>query len=361
MAMMVTERDRHLCGVVSEVKWIGVEGVKKLLPGRAEPEIRNVLARLSTGPRELLRKQKVYGRNGPETMYALTDAGLVEAQELLGRVVEPASREFNQSLLEHHNRVIDLYLGLLTHGVRQQFEAKKVPSGLDPNERKKLLSDVYARATHSWRWTTSASERLEWREFANATRPAQDRFIMPDAIVEFPQAKRRAFVEYETGENVLVGHGQKPSATLNKLERYAAFMSQRVQVGIGNAPTWYANRYPDQLRPYLVIVAPSGRVATTEAVFKEWKHRKWALGLPFEVRILTSEGAVERMLSWAGVDVPPVPKPRECTLTEREVSAVQQAFDALRNQAAASKLPWPPPGFGREQSLIRVFRRMKAT
>lgn len=356
MATVVTERDRHLCGVISEVKWIGVEGVKRLLPGRAEPEIRSALARLMRGPRELLRSERVFGRRGPETLYSLTEAGLVEAAELLDREVEPAPREFNQTLLEHHSGLVELYLGLLTHSLPAAMERKRLRPDLSPNIRKHLLSDLFARAAHpTWRWTMSASARLEWKAYVSAASPRQDKYILPDATVEFPKVKVRAFVEYETGENPLVAHGQKPNATLNKLQRYAQYLGWKDPM---KATSWYGERFPDGFHPYLLFVERSARrVETTKEVVKAWESKEWHGRPPLRVRVHTVDECVRRFVSWTGSEPEATPE-RTITLTSREASALLEGVQSLRNQSAASRLPWPPPGLKREQSFAGVLQRL---
>ena len=96
MATIITERDRNLCGVLGEMKWIDGARAERLLPGRAAAEVRSALDRLTKGQRQLFRKERWMSRRGMEPAYCLTDAGHQEACQLLERPPERrAGRELS--------------------------------------------------------------------------------------------------------------------------------------------------------------------------------------------------------------------------------------------------------------------------
>ena len=156
MATIITERDRNLCGVLGEMKWMDGARAERLLPGRAGAEVRSALDRLTKGQRQLFRKERWMSRRGMEPAYCLTDAGHQEACQLLERELEPPPREFNAQGMEHHFGVVDLYLGLLTHGLPGELARRRLHAGMDPSMRRKLLPRKYARTSAlSFSWYRS--------------------------------------------------------------------------------------------------------------------------------------------------------------------------------------------------------------
>ena len=77
--------------------------------------------------------------------------------------------------------VVDIYLGLLTHGLEGELARRRLHPGMDPAMRRKLLQDVFARAAHpAWRWTMAANEsRLPWRQLVAVGSPLQERPSSP--------------------------------------------------------------------------------------------------------------------------------------------------------------------------------------
>lgn len=359
MATIITERDRNLCGVLGEMKWMDGARAERLLPGRAGAEVRSALDRLTKGQRQLFRKERWMSRRGMEPAYCLTDAGHQEACQLLERELEPPPREFNAQGMEHHFGVVDLYLGLLTHGLPAELARRRLHAGMDPSMRRKLLQDVFARAAHpGWRWTMAANEsRLPWRQLVAPGSPLQERYLQPDAVLEVPRASKRSFIEYESGAHTLQPVGpNKPNATMAKLKRYGDFITGVARVEKDKAITWYAAKYPDGLQPELVLVEPTERrIAHVEQVVKLWLKERYLGREPFRVKVLTPEKTVARYLTW--LDVVPAPRPRTTALSEREAAALVEYFEGVKRLAGQRALPHQP--LPREQSVAGLMKRLQ--
>lgn len=356
MATIITERDRNLCGVLGEMKWIDGARAERLLPGRAGAEVRSALDRLTKGQRQLFRKERWMSRRGMEPAYCLTDAGHQEACQLLERELEPPPREFNAQGMEHHFGVVDLYLGLLTHGLPTELARRQLHPGMDPSMRRKLLQDVFARAAHpTWRWTMAANEsRLPWRQLVAVGCPLQERYLQPDAVLEVPRYSMRSFIEYESGAHTIQPVGpNKPNATIAKLKRYADFITGLARVE--PRTTWYAEKYRDGLKPELVLVEPSDRrVDHVQQVVSLWAKERYLGKEPFKVRVLTPEKTVARYLTY--LDVAPAPRPRATALSEREAAALVEYLEGVRHLAAQRALPRQP--LPREQSVAGLMKRL---
>jgi len=292
-----------------------------------------------------------------EPAYCLTDAGHQEACQLLERELEPPPREFNAQLMEHHFGVVDIYLGLLTHGLPAELARRRLHPGMDPATRRKLLQDVFARAAHpGWRWTMAANEsRLPWRQLVAAGSPLQERYLQPDAVLEVPRQSKRSFIEYESGAHTLQPVGpNKPNATMAKLRRYGDFITGLATVE--PRTTWYRAKYPDELKPELVLVEPTERrVDHVEQVVKLWLKERYLGKEPFRVKVLTPEQTVARYLTW--LDVAPAPRARATALSEREAAALVEYLAGVKRLAAQRALPHQP--LPREQSIAGLLKRLQ--
>ncbi|HEY3585554.1 MAG TPA: hypothetical protein VGK85_00310, partial [Myxococcaceae bacterium] len=89
--------------------------------------------------------------------------------------------------------------------------------------------------------------------------------LLPDAILEVPSARRRLFIECETGTHTLVPVSRdKHQATVRKAERYETFL--RGLADVPNKVTHYARKYPDGWAAEVLFLVPTeGRRASTEA------------------------------------------------------------------------------------------------
>lgn len=357
MATIITERDRNLCGVVGEMKWIDGARAERLLPGRAGAEVRSALDRLTKGQRQLFRKERWMSRRGMEPAYCLTDAGHQEACQLLERELELPPREFNAAGMEHHFGVVDVYLGLLTHGLPGELRRRGLQAGMDPAMRRKLLQDLFARAAHpAWRWTLAANEsRLPWRQLVTVGSPLQERYLQPDAVLEVPRYEMRSFIEFESGAHTIQPVGpNKPNATMAKLKRYGEFITGLAKVE--SRTTWYAAKYPDGLKPELVLVEPTERrVAHVQEAVTLWARERYQGKAPFKVRVLTPEKTVARYLTY--LDAAPAPRLGVVTLSEREAAALVEYVEGAKRLAAnragpAQRLP-------REQTVSGLMKRLQ--
>lgn len=357
MVSIVQERDRHLCGVLSEVRWLDVSRVKKLMPGRVDGEVRNALGRMTKEPRQLFAKHQWMSRRGLESVYSLTEMGAYEAARLFDREVEVPPGEPNAQTLEHHLGCVDIYLSLLTAAVSRRLEKLQLESVEEPGARRRLLQNVYASAIHpGWRWTMAAvATRLPWQQATSAQ--LFDRHLEPDAVVEFPRANNgvgaRSFLEFETGSHTLhANNPNKPNATEAKLRRYAQFLTLKNPV---TGRTWYASKYSDNFIPDVTLVEPSERrVKNVEALVAAWAQREHRGREPFKVRVLTPDGVAKRyaLLSGGATALSPTP----VVMSAREAAAMKEFLEAARSRAATEFGSLP-----RADSVATFLNRLKET
>jgi hypothetical protein len=106
--------------------------------------------------------------------------------------------------------------------------------------------------------------RLPWTEPTDGGE-LRERAIRPDAILTVPSARRRVFIECETGTPTLVpARKDRHQATVHKAARYETFLR-----GLADVPrrlTHYAAKYPDGWAAEVLFLVPTdGRRASTEA------------------------------------------------------------------------------------------------
>lgn len=78
----------------------------------------------------------------------------------------------------------------------------------------------------------------------------------------------------------------KPNATMAKLKRYSEFITGLAKVE--PRTTWYAAKFPDGLKPELVLVEPSERrVAHVQEAVTQWVRERYQGKEPFKIRVLT--------------------------------------------------------------------------
>jgi hypothetical protein len=105
-------------------------------------------------------------------------------------------------------------------------------------------------------------------------------------MLEIPSARRRIFIEFETG-SATIKDSKKSTSTLAKLDRYETFFVGRPGTLRGNGRTsFYEGAFPDRWTAELLFVTPSAaRRNSIAAVLKEhaskwvWKGRATAMAL----------------------------------------------------------------------------------
>ncbi|MDP1914959.1 MAG: replication-relaxation family protein [Myxococcales bacterium] len=300
----------------------GEQLVRLLVPGRTERSSRVVLRSLvDLG---LLRRTEGLGRDGGLGVYSVTAEG-----DSLAERAAPGGVSLDAvdvASLAHHLGLTELYVRLLEAGLRRPAEPSR-------RGRPKEGSAVYARAHHpSWRWLVGGEAvSLPWKEYAKGA--LKERLIRPDAVLELVGARRRLFLEQETGSHTIRAVSlDKPGATTEKVKRYMAYVTGYVDAQART--TWYQRRYPDGFRPELVLLEPSEArcVLVREAV-------QQLVRPPLVVHVWTLEAAVASLAADLGLrSAVPAPaevptgkhEPGGVALTVGEVEALKRFFVSAR-------------------------------
>jgi hypothetical protein len=182
----------------------------------------------------------------------------------LGREVKVPRIDVGASFAEHAVALTDLFVALA---------APYVQSG---------VRDL------PFRWDVTEDTHLPWREPGDEGR-LRDRVLLPDAILEVPSARRRLFIECETGSHTLVPVSRdKHRATVRKAERYETFLAGLADVP--NRVTHYARKYPDGWAAEVLFLVPTeGRRMSTEAALARVAG---SAASPVTFRLCTQEKAL---------------------------------------------------------------------
>ena len=179
----------------------------------------------------------------PLVLWTPTPTGYLVARRELGREVKVPRVDVGAAFAEHFVALTDLFVALAAPYVQGGVPVRDLP----------------------FAWDVAEDTLLPWREpGADGTGP-RERAIRPDAVLEVPAAKRRLFVECETGSHTLVAVSRdKHQATVRKAERYETFLSGLADVP--NRVTHYAQKYSDGWPAEVVFVVHSeSRRTSTEA------------------------------------------------------------------------------------------------
>jgi hypothetical protein len=177
-------------------------------------------------------------------LWALTPAGYAVAGNGLGRLLKVPRVDVGAAFAEHSAFLTDLFVQLVRPFVRDRTRPRDLP----------------------FRWDVADDVELPWKEHA-AAGEVRSRVLRPDAVLEVPEAKRRVFIECETGTHTLTPlSAEKTQATVRKLERYdtyvSAFADPRARA------THYQTKYPDGWPPEVLFLVQSAsrRRSTNEAL-----------------------------------------------------------------------------------------------
>lgn len=184
-------------------------------------------------------------------------------RELAGEATERKVRAFRPPLLRSlpvrafDGTRLELW-GLTASGYRLASEAldgplhvPRVDIGAQFAEHFVALTDLFTRLVRPYtvslpalpfRWDVVGDVELPWRERDDGT-GVRTRVLRPDAVLTLPTARRRLFIECETGSNTLVPEAPRRQAVLSKLERYDTYLSGLADVHA--RLTHYQRRYAD--------------------------------------------------------------------------------------------------------------------
>jgi hypothetical protein len=100
---------------------------------------------------------------------------------------------------------------------------------------------------------------LPFKEFAGIKSGLESRRLQPDAMLEDPAARRRFFIEYETGSATVRDAKKSTStSTMAKLDRYANFLTGYAgNVLHGERDTFYTRAFKDAWPVEVLFVAAS--------------------------------------------------------------------------------------------------------
>lgn len=295
MGLKLTARDRQLLAVLAEARCLAGPQVRRLFwPAQAIQQSYRRLTRLSSGRGAVVKALTWHTREGKQLAWTLTAAGYIEAEVELEAELDAARDDVGVDYLEHHVLLTEVYVGLLAAGIEGRGQ---VPPGLTALQRAKALQWVHVRAAHpAFKWTVTGDRELPWRQPENGV--LRERVLRPDAILEYPQARRRFLIESEMGTHTISAVSPwKPGATTAKADRYEAFAS-----GLASTQprrTWYQARFPDGARPeVLFLVRSEGRAKTVEKALEEWRRKHATATCTF--RAGTVAQVMPELLSLAG-------------------------------------------------------------
>jgi len=252
-ARTLKAQDRALLTALGLCRWLTLDQIQRLLGRPRHRETLEYRLRALSGdsgsiklPRMetvVLRRLQFRAFDGsPLVLWTPTSTGYLVASRELGREVKVPRVDVGANFAEHAVALTDLFVALAAPYVRGGVPVRNLP----------------------FSWDVTEDTHLPWREPADDGR-LRARVLLPDAILEVPAARRRLFIECETGTHTLVPVSRdKHQATVRKAERYETFLAGLADVP--NRVTHYARKYPDGWAAELLCLVPTeGRRASTEA------------------------------------------------------------------------------------------------
>ncbi len=296
-ALKLGARDYQLLAVLAEARCLAADQLRRLFfRSRTESVMRQRLRKLAAGERALLKRVEWYDRTGAKRAWALTPAGYVEAERFAETEVEVPRDDIGAEFLDHHVLLTDLLVGLLAAPVDAAVAKLNLSS-----RRGQQVGSIYARAAHpAFSWCVVGDRELPWKQPSGAKLEA--RVLRPDAFLTVPGRRRRIFVESECGTHTIVSaSASKTGATMAKMDRYEAFCS--LVSGPATRRTWYAERFPDGLKPeVLFLVRSTVRQASVQRALDAWKRAHPTAVCGF--RVATVDVAVAELLPAVGIVAP---------------------------------------------------------
>jgi hypothetical protein len=345
----LTDKDRQLIGALAIARYLSNEQLHRLFySGRTAKTMAKRLRSLAGQGRRgfappYLRRLSYRTHDGRYVdLWALTAAGYAVAHSVLGTPVKLPREDVGAAFREHTVALNELLVGLMAPSI-----------------------GTYARAKQtSFRWLTSDVVRLPWRQYLQKTGRQRERAIFPDAMLELPAARRRLFLECETGTHSIVATtDEKPGSTLAKVQNYASFIRGFADPVKGE--TFYARKYPDGWTPdVLFLVRTAARAKSVTEAIERWCAN--GAGAPFAVRALTFDTARDELLRHIRGNASTRCRRDDATTAQHELVAAEitalrlffnatvLAFKTARAKARARGEPVPeyPPRAEEVQALI---------
>ena len=186
-----------------------------------------------------------------------------------------------------------------------------------------------------FRWLCENDEQLEFSIFRRDVGEARSSVLKPDAILELPGARRRVFVEAETGaHSIATADPTKYGAVLRKLERYTRFITG-LRPG-GGPTTFYEAAFPDGFAPEVVFLVHSeGRKAKVEGAIREWSRGR-GLEEP-TVRVLSFREAAATFATALGGRSAPRRVNRLVTIDDHRARRLREGFNAVAEALNATR------------------------
>jgi hypothetical protein len=321
IAFRLQARDRELLGFLGIARYLSTAQVAALLfPGRhfSVPLRRlNLLATAAGGA--LVRGDHFPGERERVRVWALTPAGKNVADGVTALPAEYSTDPVKPQFLEHLVWLNELLVALWVRG--------GAPASL---------------SRIRFRWLCDTGHALPFRTRAADGSPAVGH-VAPDAILEIPATRRRVFIEAERGTHTIVPlSAAKTGATVVKLDRYAAFFGDVVDVR--DHATAYLAQFPEGFAPELLFMVPSAtrRDRVREAI--DERRGKDPRPPRFDVQVLTLDEARDRYAAQVaqpqGTTEPPARAPPALpvlSLAPTELASIRSAFNALVRRARAAQ------------------------
>jgi len=284
----LTERDRELCGFLAVCRYLSREQVERLMfPGRSKARSSTRLRQLAAsmgGQAAVLRGDLGFGSaDGWTTIWALTAEGFEIGSQQVGLKVERVPKhDVGQAFLKHEMMLNEVFLGLVPQ------------DGKTP-----------AKVPRHFRWVLGEYLNLPFKEFSREKLDVEARRLQPDAMLEDPRARRRYFIEFETG-SATVFDAKKTTSTLSKLQRYAEFFNGMANGLFNENDTWYARSFKEPWPAEVLFVTQSdARRESIARLFAKFEQGRVV------ARVLTVEQAQQQLrLALYGRDMLKVSGPK---------------------------------------------------
>ena len=343
----LTSRDRQLLAVMVSARYLSTGQVARLVFfGRDESAARRRLAILSGARGRAMRAPYVIrstyrGYRGELVcVWAPADRAYLVAHDVLGETrLPPTTPEVGAEYLDHVIATNDLLVGAL----QPEPGAVATAAGL------------------GFRWIPTDTLRLTFEHFDLKEGRPRARVIAPDAAVEFPHARERWFVEYESGAQLL-SDPENEGSTISKLHRY-----ERYLYGLADVPkglTWYRKEYSDGLSPELLFVtATPARRDAINAVIASWRSsssgrsKARALGMEEAVgelrRLAGSPPQAGRASRLGGEGLAERDLQALRAFGEQALTTIKHVRHAVRRGDRISKEPAYPAAYGAFDALLK--------
>ncbi len=275
--MVLTERDRALLGYLGVARYVTAAQAHRLIaPGRDKAITSRRLARLcelgpTPGNDAFLRRLEYRRGNGlPFPVWTLTPHGRFTAEPAAPGPVSASHGDVGIRFVERVLALNDVLLALV-------LAARKSETA--------PLTELPLR----WR-VPDEPLRFEVYERYRTTCPA---ILRPDAIIDFPHARRRIFLEPELGATSLVPADPREAHVKRRLERYSTFFVSYADRNRDRS--WYQAAFPDDFYPEVLVLARTeARRVRIERHIKQWfrsdtQYALRAVTFPDAIGILTQQ------------------------------------------------------------------------